>query len=255
MVLLMSQIPVFLINLDRSKQRLIDSTAQLDRLKVSFRRISAIDGSELNIADVAAFKDRDFAGYYKQLSLAEYACYLSHRKCWQVIQDESIEYAVILEDDCVLQSGFVECLQDLPSIPIDWECLKLTEFPIKRVVLKQLLYKTWQVCAYNKAPSRTGAYAISLSGAKKMLAHSTKILRPVDVDFQYVWEHGVDIYGLKPYPVNVERGTQSTIDTEANRKNARKSFPVKFVQGWAYLFRIKLYNKKRAEKLNSLGFR
>jgi len=241
----MPQAPVFLINLDRSTDRLARSDMELQRLNIDYKRISAVEGSKLGEQALNQSKALDYSGYYKILSPAEIGCYLSHIKCWQLMVDQNIEQAVILEDDFALKPEFKEICSSLADIPGHWECLKLTEHPEKRLAIKQQAFKQWQVVIYDKAPSRTGAYAITLSGAKKMLAHSKLIARPVDIDIQYGWEHGMRVCGIKPYPVSVEVAGTSTIDAKGNRKKAEKSVWAQIAQSVGFKLNNYKYKKQR----------
>ncbi|MGQ8364169.1 glycosyltransferase family 25 protein [Glaciecola sp. 1036] len=217
--------PVFLINLDRSPDRYAFSAKQLGEYSIAFQRIQAVDGVSPLPNKFDNIIADDFSGYYKKLSNAELGCYLSHKNCWEIIVKQNIEYAIVLEDDFLLTESFPAVVQQLSNLPIEWDCLKLAEHPAKRHAVFELPFQQWQLVVYNKVPARTGAYAISLSGAKKMLAHAEKVARPVDIDFQYWWEMQLDIFGLKPYPVLIDTNKESTIDNNGKgRKKAEKSF-------------------------------
>ncbi len=245
----MTQVPVLLINLNRSKQRLRDSAGALDALGINYERVEAVDGASLSEYDLNLFKAPDYSAYYKKLSLAEFGCYFSHRKCWQLICERNIERAIILEDDFSLRPEFADLCNKLSFLPVDWECLKLMEFPEKRNAIANIDFCSWNIVAYDKTPCRTGAYAITLSGAAKMLAHSKKIARPVDIDFQYAWEHHVTTLGIKPYPVVAENGSASTIDESFSRKSADSSYLKKLLHMIQFKINNYRYNKDLLESI------
>lgn len=249
----MTQVPVMLINLDRSKKRLAESTGALRELGIEFERIEAVDGASISENDLAAFKAPDYSAYYKKLSRAEFGCYLSHRKCWQLICERNLDNAIILEDDFSLKPEFAELCSKLPTLNYEWECLKLTEFPEKRNTLADIDFCAWKVVVYDKTPSRTGAYAITRSGAAKMLAHSTKITRPVDIDFQYPWEHHVTTLGIKPYPVLTGSHHDSTIDETGNRKSADASYVKKLLHMIQFTINNHRYNKGLLKSIQPVG--
>ncbi|MEM0911502.1 MAG: glycosyltransferase family 25 protein [Pseudomonadota bacterium] len=249
----MTQVPVMLINLNRSEKRLVESARALDALGIDFERVEAVDGETISENELAAYKAPDFSAYYKQLSRAEFGCYFSHRKCWQLICERNLDQAIILEDDFSLKPAFSEFCKRLPLLPIRWECLKLSEFPEKRKAITGIDFLSWKVVAYDKTPCRTGAYAITRSGAQKMLAHSTKITRPVDIDFQYPWEHRVRTLGLKPYPVVTNGQNDSTIDEVSSRKRAKSSYVKKLIHMVQFKINNYRYNKNLLESIQSSG--
>ncbi len=238
---------VLLINLDRSKERLMSCSDQLSQQNIAFERISAVDGAQLMPAELTKITAPLFSGYYKELSAGEIGCYLSHRKCWQYICDQQLDYAVILEDDFTAQNDFNMVHQYLRAVDSTWDCIKLMEHPEKRRSVYSLPCLDKTLVRYNKVPSRTCAYAITLQGARKMLKHSEKISRPVDIDFQYWWEKDLLVYGLKPYVIKVNEGQSSTIDAIKKRKTIRKSTIKQYVQmakfNWLNVSHLKKLDK------------
>ena len=103
---------VFLINLDRSTERLEKAAQQLNRLNVPFERITAVDGSQLTKAEIDAAFDIEQAERRTayNLTIGEMGCYLSHGECWRRIIAEALDFAIVLEDDLVLDDGTVEPL-------------------------------------------------------------------------------------------------------------------------------------------------
>jgi len=218
---------LFVINLSSSKDRLDCCNAEFLKAGLGFERIEAIDGSRLSsdkVDDVYQWQKSD---YYKELSTGEIACYLSHRKVWQKILDDNLDFAIVCEDDISVSRTTASAIEAIASISQAWDCVKLAEFPIKREVLhsSELTGHTsaFQLVTYGKVPNRTCAQAISRQGAEKLLRYSEQILRPVDVDMQYWWEKNLNIFGLQPYPIKVNIGQKSTIDVDGSRKTSKRS--------------------------------
>ena len=74
---------IFVINLDRSKNRWLESQNQLNGCEVE--RVSAVDGAKLEAELLNACFDEGLnrQRYHKVLTSGEIGCYLSHRKVWQ----------------------------------------------------------------------------------------------------------------------------------------------------------------------------
>ena len=95
----------YVINLDRSTERLELISSQLSNQKINIKRIPAIDGIELNIgkeADDAMCKSE----MGRSIQPGEVGCFLSHIKALETFISSKSDFAVILEDDAIIQSEF-----------------------------------------------------------------------------------------------------------------------------------------------------
>ena len=132
---------VYLINLDRQKDRLNRFNKEIRRLKLHngislgnfYERFSAIDGKnlDLNISDEFVAKKYPLTAQYYvdpdprlldiiknknidvELFPEEIAVAISHINIWQKIVEEKISYTLILEDDVFFEKYFSEKLNDL----------------------------------------------------------------------------------------------------------------------------------------------
>ena len=240
---------ILLVNMDDSEDRLTACHQQLSSINMAFTRIPAVNGNQLTPQDLEQYQTEDFSRYYKALTAGEIGCYLSHRKCWQHIIENDLDYALILEDDFLLVEDLGSLGEYLTDITHPWDCIKLMENPVKRRAVKSMPCKDKQLIVFNKVPSKTCAYVMSKAGAEKMLRKSTKIERPVDIDFQYWWENDMRVFGLQPYMVSVNHELESTIDGMVSRKGRRKSFYKKVVQGIGFYWGNRVNLKLRLKSL------
>jgi len=197
---------VFLINLDKSTDRLELCQNELKKYNIDFERIPGVYGKDLTTEEVETIYDesRNDKHYKKPLSLGEIGCYLSHIKCWQKIVDEKLDYAVILEDDFKLDSNFKEFESVFEQMQ-NWDYVRMA-FSSRKVpiVKRHKITNTRDLVYYKKIPINTLAQAVSLEGAKKLLANSKTIFRPVDVDMKHYWEKEINILGIDP-PLILDR--------------------------------------------------
>lgn len=101
----------YVINLERSKDRLTKMSNSLKNANMNFTRIDAIDGKKLN-------KNIERKG--------EHGCRLSHIKTWKEFQKSSYEYAIIFEDDIIIPKEFLKILNHkLTYVPKDWDLIYL----------------------------------------------------------------------------------------------------------------------------------
>ncbi|MCK7459107.1 glycosyltransferase family 25 protein [Idiomarina aminovorans] len=219
---------IFLINLDRSVERLNNAAGQLDSAGVDFERISAVDGKTLENELINKVFDDKMAQkrYHYDLTLGEMGCYLSHVKCWEKIIEDGLDFAVILEDDLLLEPNFKDVIESVPNIETEWHYLKLS-CPFKhRPYTEAKLVKTPKgdnvsLVDYKKPPTGTVAQIVSREGAKRLLKNRPPFFRPVDVDLQWSWELNIKVQGLIPYVANVS-GELSEIQKISARRTVKK---------------------------------
>lgn len=112
---------VYVINLDRRQDRLIDITNELNKHNIKFERISAVDG-EL-IEGKHHLKHFDLPG---DRNKAAVGCLRSHKNIILDAVKNNYKSICIFEDDVILQENFNEKLKNiLHFIPADWDMLFL----------------------------------------------------------------------------------------------------------------------------------
>ena len=216
---------VFVINLDRSADRLTSISAHLHRLGLDFTRISAVDGSALTTSqrtlEYSPVKNRK--AYRRALSNGEIGCYLSHRACWQQIVDEHLDVALILEDDAVLHQRLPELLATIEQLSSPWELTILCDpQKNKKANSSRPLNQDYQLSEYKKLPSGAIGYAVSAHGAAKLVEARATFGRPVDDDMQFYWEYQGLVFGVEPSPIwHSEATAGSDIDASGRRQGSK----------------------------------
>ncbi|TPM24261.1 glycosyltransferase family 25 protein [Mesorhizobium sp. B2-3-5] len=100
-------------DLDRSVDRLTGVTAEFSRIGIQFERVAGVDA-----ATGAPF-------IAPPLTEAEVCCFLSHRRCWQIIVDGPDQYGAVFEDDVVFSHDAGSLLADDIWIPRGADVVKL----------------------------------------------------------------------------------------------------------------------------------
>ena len=109
---------IFVINLDRSKERwenMKDQELRLNNIKLE--RVSGVDGflldkEELNKREMITPFCLNFC------SMGMIGCWLSHLKVWKKVVDENLPYAIVLEDDTIFPENYSNKINGLlPLIP------------------------------------------------------------------------------------------------------------------------------------------
>lgn len=194
----------YLINLDRSGDRLRFMQREFEKQNMSFQRVSAIDGAKLKGYEYIV-KNR----YDRNLVPGEIGCYLSHIKVLQIFLESDNLYALIIEDDAVLCEDFKNIIEKFmwahnssTSKEYNWDVLKL--FNGKRRHIKVMdVYKEYFLAACGTSiPITTLAAVWTRKAAEKFLQKVVNPLpvvrRPIDCDLQHPWEFGLRIYNALP---------------------------------------------------------
>jgi len=137
--LALKSVDIYLINLDRNKDRLdffIEQYMKSDLRSKQFKRISAIDGKKLAIqefvtpkayTEITQVEKTGFRTKHYQLTRGAIGCYLSHLMAYDIIANGDAEYGLIFEDDVSINPDFwLKLNKILPSIPNDWDVLLMS---------------------------------------------------------------------------------------------------------------------------------
>jgi glycosyl transferase family 25 len=198
---------VFLINLDRSVDRRAHMQQQFDRLGMIVERLPAAEG--LNIP---AWMQAEFKGPH-QLSPGEVGCYASHLMAAHKIVAEQLPFAVVLEDDAVLDDDFpATCADAIRNAPEDWDLIHLSAASsTKRPIVAVADLPTGRALVrYLKYPWTAAAYVISNRGARKCLAPIARVC-PIDWVNSYPWMQGLNEFGVHPAPARQKPDVASEI--------------------------------------------
>jgi glycosyl transferase family 25 len=115
----------YLINLDKSEDRLAHMRTELDRAGVEFERIAAVDGAALPADTLAAFRQARSASKPEGWLPGEIGCFLSHREAWRRIAAADGAWAAVLEDDVHVSPDLGPLLSSSDWIPADADAVRL----------------------------------------------------------------------------------------------------------------------------------
>lgn len=220
-------IVTYLINLDGSHTRLTQASEQLHQQHISFIRVPAFDGRQLDTSTVAEYdEDRALSYMGRKLKGGELGCYFSHLDCAQRFLRSHADYAIVLEDDMQLADGVMptisKALEWLENNRNDWHLLHIGANKRKlysvltSVGARELLHAHY-------FPMTTTGLVWSRAGAQTFLDQHHKIFAPVDNYFRWWLTRSNKGYSIWP-PLVTTTGAESDIDTQnARRKVAGRS--------------------------------
>lgn len=206
---------VFLINLDKSVDRLMHATAQLEKMSIDFSRVSAFDGRgiDLNLVDDC---DVRFARKYYGRSLigAEYGCYKSHLECAKKIIEGNYDYAVVLEDDIEvigdIQSVVNKTILELERKNCDWDLVHLGSSQVRIYTEVSKITQDYKLVAAHYFPQTTHAILWSRKGAERFLSEDSMIKMTVDNHFRHALTRSGRGFAVIP-PLVHQSGAESVI--------------------------------------------
>lgn len=204
---------VFVINLDRSPDRLDRIARNLDGAGLGFERVVAVDGRDLNL-NAPQLDPTDMAYWaryhHRVMRVNEVACYMSHIKALRQFLATDFDAALILEDDAVVADDITEVIAGLGRHANAWDLVKLyASHPGTQVFREQLTGKH-KLISYLTQTGRSAGYIVSREAAEKLLKQLLPIRLPFDHIFDRNFEHGLRVRGVTPMPVCTS-GETSTI--------------------------------------------
>ena len=172
---------VYLVNMDRSTERLEIMSQRLATLGIAFERVAAVDGYKLaDTAKKCVTAPNWRYPYY--LTPGEIGCFLSHKKCWQKLVDSKDDWALVLEDDSFFHPKAKDYFQSTTWIPSGVKLIQFS-FAIDDTYSDKILTLhngCHLVRVKHSSPCGTYAYMISREAALQALTLSNKIEGPID---------------------------------------------------------------------------
>ncbi|XP_073955723.1 glycosyltransferase 25 family member [Choristoneura fumiferana] len=175
---------IFMINLERRKQRRELMELSFDELGIDATLVKAVDGRNLDLNDLREYSATLMPNYRdpyhnRPMKAGEVGCFLSHYYIWEKIVKEHHAITLVLEDDIhfvpYFRHRFLELFQEIKQL--DWDLVyigrKILQDGEEKYATKHTtkpLYSYW-----------TLGYLLSERGAQKLLDAEplTKML-PVD---------------------------------------------------------------------------
>lgn len=234
------QVPVYAINLERSRDRWLQLESNARDIGVELRRVNAVEGKalredELDRLDEASFRRR----HGKMVMPAEIGCYFSHLNALEIIAEAPEPFAVIVEDDVVFTPDFLPFTTSLTQLN-GWDVVKLVNH---RVPAFRRFYKVNDKhvigrCLHGPIGS-SAAYVVTRDGAKKLLAALEPMSLPYDVALERGWAGDYEIFTTEKPVVSLSAVAPSTI-ADGRSAYARTRLPL-WKRVTTLFFRIKDY--------------
>ncbi|NLC12876.1 MAG: glycosyltransferase family 25 protein [Chloroflexi bacterium] len=213
-------LPIWVINLKKDKERREFMTSQLGRLGLSFEIVEAVDGSILTNQDLKSYSaDLALKTIHRQLIPNEIGCALSHIGLWERMMRENIAEALIFEDDALISEAFLGVLANRDKLPENWEHINFTTWA-RVVPFGDFIYDIYRAAKYLERPFLASAYLLTKSGAEKLLSKVFPLYIPIDDYFSIVC---LSSYAVEPQVVSL-KNTGSSIGTRKKGVRPKPKF-------------------------------
>ena len=112
---------IYVINIPWAHQRRQAISSRLAELKLDYKIISALDGNFISEAERKKHRMDEQSEYKSRLlNAGEQGAVLSHKKAYEQLLKDKAEFALILEDDAVIDERLPLLLNNIGQLPMQW---------------------------------------------------------------------------------------------------------------------------------------
>ena len=181
----MKSYKVYYINLDKSLKRKNFMENQFKTLNIPITRFSAVYGKELPTKFLKKAKeDFNIRTHYPNLNDGEIGLTKTYFELWREIQNQKEKFAIILEDDALVDESF---FKDLPEIFNEITTNDFVDISGRKGFYS--LHKKEFTQLFLVPPLQTTAQIIGKKAAKNLFKNLKTIYSPIDVLKQDVFKH------------------------------------------------------------------
>lgn len=162
-------ISALVINLDQSPERLLFQQQQLARLGVTMQRLPAVQTTAITPQNYEQWSN----GWQRKMRMAEVACFLSHKKAWQMVVQHD-QPMLILEDDALLSKQVPAILNTL-SLKNHLDYVNLETRQRRKLLDNKeiVLIPHYGMRRLYQDRNGSAAYVLFPAGARKLLARAS----------------------------------------------------------------------------------
>jgi len=211
---------VFVINMDKDKERLKDFDGYMSKNNIKYDRFSAVVGAKI-------MNDSRLTEYCNTFcSDGVKGCALSHRSIWDIMVEKGYKNVLVFEDDAVIDENFDKQFQNVWNhLPKDYDVVYFgcifgcTDDSMTNAAYKKIMgFETKEINEFihtTKGTAGTHCYMISLEGAKKFVNKKINF----HIDTQMMW--WIRDYNYTAYTANT-----NMVETSQDNSSLSDTYPV-----------------------------
>lgn len=182
-------LPIYLINMDRSTDRLAQSQAAFAAIGAPFERVSGVDGrAEGGIHHPDYDRQRRLARWGSDMGAGSIGCYLSHVKAMKTGLAAGHDRFVVVEDDILPLETFREALVRVAQLPETFGLVRLYGLRKRPSLDLGALGPDLRLSLLLQGPNGTQGYAVTRAAAQAFVDHCSKAMHQIDTQFDRMWE-------------------------------------------------------------------
>jgi glycosyl transferase family 25 len=216
---------VFVINLQRDSVRRAQMRERLDAIGLPFRFLDAVVGDGLDLDTCTRYDGVRRRRYFgRDMTRGEVGCLLSHLKAYEIMVEEGIDTALVLEDDVMFEPDFPDVLRALHATPVRWDIVRFLGsekiYRLGRRIIAPLVGRYFMA----RIPGAHGgahAYLLTRAAAGVLLEHTRRSWMPIDTLHGRCWETGLESLVVHPAPLHTDPAAGSTISDARFDKTVR----------------------------------
>lgn len=222
----MLSLPCYLINLDRSPDRLAFMQGQLAAIGLTAERIAAVDGARLSPEQIAAAQSPfRYLVKGRTFTPGQVGCWLSHRIAWQKLVDSGAEMALILEDDVAFDPRLHRLLPDILRLSQRFDVTQLVYFNKRGFRFPPIapIGEGIDLVAIARKTNSGGAYLLTREGARKLLS----VQRMAFCNDDWEWYEalaGVSRSAVEPNLARAGVLASAIADVDASAATSRRAY-------------------------------
>lgn len=222
--------PVWIISLERARERRETVTRGFRDLRLPFELIPAVDGRNLTATERRRYSRwRALFTIGRDMTAGDIGCALSHLGVYERMVAQDVPEVLVVEDDVTPLPELVDVLEARAALPPDWQVLTLHSLfasSAPRPLAQPPLADRFRVCTYDRIPFGTQCYLARRSAALRLLAVADPVRMPADELLFRRRPAGLRVYGIEPSPV-----VHADLGSELGARRASDSpWPVRAVE-------------------------
>lgn len=221
------KIAYYVINLDRSPDRLAAISADAAGIGLDLQRVPAVDGAPVSQAERRHILDEPgFRRLHGKIPMdGEYGCYASHLAVLDRFLGSDADAAVIFEDDVRPGSDFVPTVVAIAATD-DWDLVKLMHHRLPAFRSCRTLGEGRELGLAWFGPTGSSAcYLINRRAAQSLRQHLVPMRLPYDVALERGWALGLRVRHVRPDLVTGNVATQKSLIGGTKRYAAARLAP------------------------------
>jgi len=165
------KLKVYVISLSSSHSRRKILKQQFNDLELKFELIDAVTPRDIPQEQIDTLSKQ----WLRPMKNTELACYLSHKKIWEIISNDNLP-SLIFEDDVLLSKKIVSLLESISLMRQNYDLINLENRGRRKFVSRNSITIDGYHELFRLYQDRTGAaaYILSKNGAIKLLDHERR---------------------------------------------------------------------------------